>query len=179
MPSIKRIISVIGSGDLPSDHPSCKKAYLLGKALIDNGYRLVTGGYGGVMEAASKGARDSGNHKEGDIIGILRGMDRNEGNPYLDVPLTTGFGMARNQIVASSDCVVAISGSGGTLSEMAFAWGLGRMVIAYRVEGWSGELADGRIDDRKRNALTDDRVYGADDESDVIKLIGERLHHYL
>ena len=173
------MISVIGSGNVDEASPEYEKARALGRRLVNEGYRVLSGGYGGIMEGASRGAREAENYREGDVIGVLKGLSRSEGNRYLDIRLSTGFGMARNQIVASSDCVVAIAGGAGTLSEMAFAWQLGRMLIAYRVPGWSGRLADTKIDDKRRIPLDDDRVYGVETEEEVISLLKERLDLYL
>jgi uncharacterized protein (TIGR00725 family) len=87
---------------------------------------LVTGGLGGVMEAACRGARDAG----GTTIGILPGADRSAANPYVDVAIPTGLGEARNALVVrSADAVIAIGGAYGTLSEIAFALKAGKRVV--------------------------------------------------
>jgi uncharacterized protein (TIGR00725 family) len=174
------LISVIGQGDVPVDDPRYDLAVKLGKALIDKGYRLVTGGYGGIMEGASMGARQSDKYTEGDVIGILKGFDRKASNRYVDIPITTGFGIARNQIVAGSDAVIAIGGGSGTLSEIAMAWQLGRLIIAYRVEGWSGKLADRTVDGRIRYPdIDDDMVYGVDGETDAVLMLDRYLTLYM
>lgn len=144
----KRIIAVIGKGDVHEDHPAFNAAYHTGRSIIDNDMRLLTGGLGGVMEAASKGARSSPNWKDGDIIGILPGNDSGDANEYVDIPIPTGLGIARNMIVTNADGVIAIGGGAGTLSEIAFSWQKGRPVAALKIEGWSGELAGKMIDDR-------------------------------
>lgn len=96
--------------------------YLLGK----NGVVLVCGGRGGVMEAACRGAQDAG----GLTIGILPGHDTSEGNPYLDIVIPTGMGHLRNALVAQAgECVIAIGGGYGTLSEIGIALKSGRKVI--------------------------------------------------
>jgi hypothetical protein len=81
---------------------------------------LVCGGRGGVMEAACRGAREAGGH----TIGIMPGRGREDSppNPYVEFPIFTGMGFARNVIVVlSADAVIAIDGSYGTLSEIAYA----------------------------------------------------------
>ncbi|GAH11670.1 unnamed protein product, partial [marine sediment metagenome] len=79
---------------------------------------LICGGRGGVMEAACKGAKE----EKGITIGVLPGNDKENANPYIDIPIVTGMGEARNVIIArSSDAVIAIAGKYGTLSEIAFA----------------------------------------------------------
>jgi uncharacterized protein (TIGR00725 family) len=96
------------------------------------------------------------------------------------VPICTGFHFARNQIIACSDAVVAVGGGAGTLSEIAMAWQLGRLIIACRVDGWSGKIADNPLDSRKRyRDLPDDRIYGADDEREVIELLRRYLGLYM
>lgn len=175
-PKRRPMIAVIGQGDIPVDDPRYDLAVKLGGALIDNEYRLVTGGYGGIMEGASFGARQSGKYREGDVIGILKGFDPKASNEYVDVPICTGFNFARNQIIAGSDAVIAIGGGAGTLSEIAMAWQLGRLIIAYRVTGWSGKIADEPLDERIRyDDIPDDNIYGVDDENQVLELLKKYL----
>ncbi len=96
---------------------------------------LICGGLGGVMEAACRGARESG----GTTVGILPGTDRSAANPYVDIAIPTGLGEARNAIVArSADALIAIGGAYGTLSEIAFALKAGKRVVGlgtWEVEG--------------------------------------------
>jgi uncharacterized protein (TIGR00725 family) len=70
------------------------------------------------MEAAAKGAKEAG----GITIGILPGDREADANPYIDIPIVTAMGNARNVInVLTSHAVIAIEGSYGTLSEIALA----------------------------------------------------------
>ena len=165
------LVSVVGDAYLDENSEKYQIAEQIGAALIAERYRLVTGGLAGVMEAASKGARQSPHHQDGDVIAILPGTDPDTANQYADICIATGFDTARNLIIANSDAVIAVGGGGGTLSEMAVAWAHGRLVLGYRVEGWSGTLADQRIDLRIRYPnIPDDRVYG-------ISSIEEMLHY--
>ena len=84
----------------------------------------------------------------------------------------------RNSIVANADAVIAIGGGAGTLSEMAMAWQLKRMIIAYNVFGWSGKLANTRIDDRKRIEWSGDKVFSVSNSREVIQYLSEYLHYY-
>lgn len=103
-------------GNYP-DAVSLKNAERLGELIAENEYILVSGGMKGVMEAASKGAKSAG----GFVIGILPGKARDEGNPYLDIAIPTGLGYMRNaMVVLNADVIVAIDGSYGTLSEIAY-----------------------------------------------------------
>ncbi len=92
----------------------------VGREIAQRGAALVCGGRGGVMEAACRGAREAGGH----TIGIMpgRGSKDSPPNPYVEIPIFTGMGFARNVIVVlSGDAVIAIDGSYGTLSEIAYA----------------------------------------------------------
>ncbi|MBI5099747.1 MAG: TIGR00725 family protein [Nitrospirae bacterium] len=123
------IISVIGAGSCDKD--IYRIAEEVGKLISQKGATLITGGLGGVMEAASKGAKEAG----GITVGILPGFSNKEANKYVDIPITTGLSHARNIIVArSADAVIAISGGYGTLSEIAIALKLGKPVIG--IETW-------------------------------------------
>ncbi len=109
-------ISVIG-GSL-CDQEIFKAAYEVGREIARNNAILVCGGLGGVMEAACKGAKESG----GITIGILPGEDENSANIYVDIKIPTGLGYARNVLVVKAgDAIIAVDGSTGTLSEIAYA----------------------------------------------------------
>jgi len=165
-------VSVIGDAFLSESDVRYGIARELGRALISNGYRVITGGLGGCMEAVCRGCRDSPAWKEGDVIGILPGYEPSEANDFVDVPIATGLSHYRNGIVANSDAVIAIGGGSGTLSEMALAWVMNRLIIAFRVEGWSGRLADRKIDGRVRYPeIPDDRVYGVDNVEEAIEYL--------
>jgi len=170
----RAMIAIIGDASLESDSPKRKLAEELGRALISEGYRIVCGGLGGVMEAAGRGARSAPEYKDGDIVGILPGFDPSDADGSIDIPIATGLQYARNVIVANADAIVAIGGGAGTLSEMALAWSMKRLLIAYKVPGWSGELADKKLDRRLRfRDVPDDRVYGVESAREVIEFLGK------
>jgi uncharacterized protein (TIGR00725 family) len=116
-------ISVIGGGRI--GEADTEIAYEVGKLLGKQGHSLVCGGCTGVMEAACRGAKETG----GQTIGILPGVDPSEANDFVDVPIATGLSNARNVLVAlNGEAVIAIDGSYGTLSEIAHALDFGRPV---------------------------------------------------
>jgi uncharacterized protein (TIGR00725 family) len=133
-------IAVIGKG--APDEELAALAEEVGRGIADGGGVLVCGGMGGVMEAASRGARGAG----GDVIGIVPTEDTASANPYVTHAVATGIGHARNlAVVASADAVIAIGGEWGTLAEVGFARRLGRPVAALRswtVSG-AGEMEGG------------------------------------
>jgi uncharacterized protein (TIGR00725 family) len=118
------LIAVVGSATCDDDVAA--EAEAVGREIALRGAMLVCGGRGGVMEAACRGAQDAG----GVTVGILPGTDRSEANPYVDIPIVTGLGEARNAIVVrTADAVIAVSGGFGTLSEIGLALKMGRLVI--------------------------------------------------
>jgi len=125
-----RLVSVIG-GASATDREAALAAEL-GGLLAREGFTIVCGGGSGVMLAACRGAAEAG----GATLGILRGTDPAEANPYVTIAVTTGLGSSRNRIVAlSGSAVVAVGGGYGTLSEIAFALQAGRPVCAL-VSRW-------------------------------------------
>ena len=117
-------VAVIGGGH--ADEADCDAAARVGRALADAGAVVVTGGLGGVMAAASRGARDGG----GTSLGILPGVDRAVANEFVDVAMATGLGEGRNVLVVrNADAVVAVGGEFGTLSEIALALQAGIPVV--------------------------------------------------
>lgn len=112
----KPIIAVIG-GSRPNKKEK-ELAFQVGKELALHGAITICGGLGGVMEAACKGARESG----GLTIGILPGNSPDAANEYVEIPIVTGLGYARNiAVVKSAGAVIAVGGAYGTLSEISHA----------------------------------------------------------
>jgi hypothetical protein len=112
----------------------------VGREIARRGAVLVCGGLGGVMEAACRGASSEG----GLTIGILPGDSRQTANPYVRIPIVTGIGYARNvAVVKSTQAVIAIDGSYGTLSEIGHALQSGVPVIGLKT--WSLSI-DGQVD---------------------------------
>ena len=129
---VKKRVGLIG-GNAPDDK-SLKDAETMGKLIAQNGYILVNGGMGGVMEASAKGAKSA----NGFIIAIIPGRYRGEANQYSDIVIPTGLGYIRNPLVViNSDILVAIDGSFGTLSEIAYAKIYNRTV--YGLNTWNVE----------------------------------------
>lgn len=109
-------IAVIGGSKCSNE--DALLAEKVGAELARRGIALVCGGLSGVMEAACKGARS----ENGLTIGILPGHDSRDSNEYVQIPIVTGLGYARNSIVVqSAQAVIAIDGEYGTLSEISFA----------------------------------------------------------
>jgi len=122
-------ISVIGASS-PSPQASTA-AYEVGKLIASRGGVLLTGGLGGVMEEASRGAKEAG----GLVVGILPSYEHSHANPFVDIIIPTGLNRARNVVVAASgNAVIAINGSYGTLSEIALALNIGRPVIGLLLD---------------------------------------------
>ncbi|MBN2186563.1 MAG: TIGR00725 family protein [Dehalococcoidia bacterium] len=110
------IIAVIGNSSCSAEE--AKLAETVGELLAQRGAIIICGGLGGVMEAVCRGARS----KNGLTIGILPGGDSSLANPWVSIPIVTGIGEARNvAVVKSSQAVIAIGGSYGTLTEIAHA----------------------------------------------------------
>jgi uncharacterized protein (TIGR00725 family) len=129
------IIGIIGAGDASVEERNI--AQEVGKEIARNGCTLLCGAMGGVMEASCQGAKSHG----GTTIGILPGTSKAGCNPYIDYPIVTGMGHGRNIIVASSsDAIIAIGGSFGTLSEIAFALRLKIPIIGIKTWDVSSDI---------------------------------------
>ena len=125
-----KIIAVVGGGD-PSDEEA-RLAEEVGCELARQGAILICGGLSGVMQAACKGAQSQG----GMTIGILPGDNRKSANRYVQIPIVTNLGYARNVIVVkSAQAIIAIGGKYGTLTEIAYALDAKIPVIGLRT--WS------------------------------------------
>ena len=116
MTTRKVIVAVIGTRQ-PSPEES-KLAEEVGRELAKNGVILICGGLGGVMEDTCRGARAEG----GLTIGVIPGDDRKSANSYVQIPIVTGIGYARNVIIVkSAQAIIAVGGGYGTLTEIGYA----------------------------------------------------------
>ena len=142
------LIAVVGGTKASPEN--LRLAEEVGRELARRGVVLVCGGYEGVMEAACKGAKLEG----GTTVGILSGDDTSNINPYVDIPICTGMGYARNVIIVkSAGAVIAVDGAYGTLSEIAHA--LGEDIPVIGLNTWTlvreGQEDDGIV--RAKNAV--------------------------
>jgi len=124
------IIAVVGNSSCSPEES--RLAETVGELLAQRGATIICGGLGGVMEAVCRGAKSEG----GLTVGVLPGEDSSMANPWVDIPIVTGVGYARNMaVVKSAQAVIAISGNYGTLSEIAYALKSGIPVIGLNT--WS------------------------------------------
>ena len=152
------IVAVVGAGITGADVETVAEE--VGRLLAERGAVVLTGGLGGVMAAASRGAATAG----GTTIGVLPGDDRADANEWVGVAIATGLGEARNALVArAADALIAVGGEFGTLSEIALALKLGRPVIG--IDTW--EIA--------RSGMTADPILRARDAAHAVDLAFERV----
>ena len=110
-------------------------AYELGKAIASEGWITLSGGRNaGVMDEVSRGAKEY----DGLTIGILPGVRKNNVSQYVDIPIMTGMGSARNNInILTADVVVACGLGAGTASEIALAIKAKKPIILLGVDAQS------------------------------------------
>ncbi|MCS6843042.1 MAG: TIGR00725 family protein [Caldilineales bacterium] len=129
-------VAVIGGGVCSPEEEAIAEA--VGRGLARAGAVVLTGGRGGVMAAASRGAAEAG----GLTVGILPGDEASQANPWVRLPIVTGLGEARNAVLMrTAQAVIAIGGEYGTLSEIAFALKFRRPVVGLHT--WYGVDKDG------------------------------------
>lgn len=153
------LVAVVGPGD--ADAEVYELARAVGRELARRGFVVVTGGLGGVMAAAARGAGEAG----GRAVGVLPGDDPAEANPHLSDVVPTGLGEYRNALVVRDAAgLIAVGGSWGTLSELALAVRVGKPVASLR--GWD-------VRDEAGQAV--DGVVGFDAPAAAVQWIAERL----
>jgi len=131
----KPIIAVIGAGSCNEE--IYKLAEEVGREIAIRGGIVVCGGLFGVMEACCRGAKSSG----GLTIGVLPGISIDDANDYVDIPIATGMGIARNAIIAQTGRVaIAVAGEYGTLSEIGIFLKLGKPVVGLRTWNFTKDI---------------------------------------
>jgi uncharacterized protein (TIGR00725 family) len=113
------VISVFGSSRPAVGEADYESARALGRALAAAGFCVCSGGYGGVMEAASRGAKEAGGH----TLGITASFFRRQANPWVDKELRVATWEERLfELVRRGEGYVACKGGTGTLVELAVVW---------------------------------------------------------
>lgn len=174
----RRRVAVFGSSEPRENDPLYDLAREVGANLAKAGFDVVTGGYGGVMEAASRGSVESGGGAHGVLCSIFGGRT---GNPYLTSHETTPDLFARTgRLIDHAAAFIVLDGKAGTLAELAFLWALqragcldGRPVVVWS-DAW-GEVTDvlsrrGHLD---RNEL--DATYRAAQPREAAETIARLL----
>ena len=175
----RKTVAVIGNHKIEEGSVRYEMAYGIGKALVDNGYRVQTGGLKGVMRAVMQGAKASKNYREGDTIALVPSFDTETANEYADIVIPTGLDVMRNALVANAYAVIGIGGGAGTLCEYAFAWSFDRLIIAFEnTGGWSEKLANTKIANDRYPEIPDDRVYGVKSVDEAIRVLNEKINVY-
>jgi hypothetical protein len=140
-------ILVVGSDSDHCTEHAYKLAYAVGEEVALKGAILITGGLGGIMEAASKGAKARG----GLVVGIIPQDEKRFANAYCDVVIPTGLGYSRNFVTAySGDAVIVVGGGVGTAIEAGVAYQKGKPIVALRGSGGTADKIYGQyLDDRQ------------------------------
>jgi len=125
-----RIVTIFGGAKCSESDPEYLEARMLGRMLAESGFTICTGGYLGVMEAASRGAREAG----GRVLGIVMNQFKSEPNRFLTEKVATDHFYDRLQnLIVRSVGFVAFKGGMGTVTEISLVWNkLQTKVLPYR-----------------------------------------------
>ena len=116
---MKKIITVFGSSKPVNNEEQYLTAYNLGKQLALSGFDICTGGFNGIMEAASKGAVEGGSEAIGVTVNLWNGRT----NKYVTKEIVCDTLFERiNKLINLGDAFVVLQGGTGTLLELAAAW---------------------------------------------------------
>ena len=161
-------ISVVGFDDDSCTEVAREAAYRVGAAIAREGATVVCGGLGGVMEAASKGAREAGGH----VLGIIPSADSVQANRYCEFVVATGIGKSRNFVVAySGDAMIVVGGGAGTISEVAAAYQVAKPITTVKGTGGVADEWAGRYLDDRRTRL----ILGGSSPEDAVKKVMREL----
>lgn len=115
----ERIVTIFGGSKTVESDPEYAVARRVGELLADAGFTICTGGYLGVMEAASRGAREHG----GRVLGIVMNQFKHDPNRFLtDKVATPHFYERLQQLITRSVGFIAVKGGMGTVTELSLVW---------------------------------------------------------
>jgi uncharacterized protein (TIGR00730 family) len=158
-----KIVTVFGSSRAGKNSRIYKEAYQLGKLLAEAGIILCNGGYGGTMDAASRGAKEAG----GRTVGITMEAFRRSPNPWIDVESRATSSMERLMVMTSiADAFIVLQGGVGTLAEMAFVWSSTAIGELRKPVLLMGDAWRETIDNLSKHMLI------GEDDRGLLKLVG-------
>jgi uncharacterized protein (TIGR00725 family) len=115
----EKIVTIFGGSKCDESHPEYEQARRIGQILAEQGFTICTGGYLGVMEAASRGARERG----GRVLGIVMNQFKGEPNRFLTDKVATDHFYDRLQgLIQRSVGFIAVKGGMGTVTEISLVW---------------------------------------------------------
>src|SRR3981081_1843110 len=118
-------VTVFGGSRVEPDSDEYVAAHQLGRALAERGFSVVTGGYNGVMEAVSRGAKEAGGHVIGVTVDVIARNFERLPNAFIDQEVRTAALLERiDKLVELGDAYVVLPGGGGTLAELGIVWNL-------------------------------------------------------
>ena len=164
----KRQILVIGHNTNGCTPKHEKIAYDVGVEIAKSNSVLLTGGLGGVMAAASHGAKDA----NGLTVGIIPQDDAGLANEYCDIVIPTGMGLTRDFLNAlSADGTIIVGGGSGTLSEVCASYMHKKPMVAIRnLNGTVAQYIDGYLDHRENV-----KIIGVDSAQEAVNKILELI----
>lgn len=177
----RKLIAIIGDTTFESGRQGDQWQIVknIAKTLLDNNFRIVTGGIGDLPRAVYEGAVSSKNYSGNDLISILPGYDPSVAEDYSNIVIATGLDIARSIIISNSDAIIAVGGGAGTLMELSSAWELKRPIIAYDYRGWSQKLGNFIVDQRVRyENINYDKVFLVNSVEEIISLLNSILPIY-
>jgi hypothetical protein len=184
MTTPKKIITVFGSSRPEEGHADYAEALALGGALAAAGFTVCTGGYGGVMEAVSRGAGEAGGH----VLAVTSTFFRSRTNRWVQDETSVATWQERLfELVRRGDGYVACKGGTGTLVELAVVWEmLNKKAMAQRPfvvlgDFWQPILDRVREVERghasRRGESSDPLVHQAPNPAKAARFLAARLAH--
>jgi uncharacterized protein (TIGR00725 family) len=173
----ERIVTIFGGSKCDENSPEYKEARELGAILAEAGFTICTGGYLGVMEAASRGAREKG----GRVLGIVMNQFKSEPNRFLTDKVATNHFYERLQnLISRSIGFVALRGGIGTVAEVALVWNkLQTRVIENRPLILLGECWKEVTASWQKSLVVSDKdislLYFANDARNACRIIFEKV----
>jgi uncharacterized protein (TIGR00730 family) len=171
-----RIVTIFGGSKCGHDSDEYRDAREIGFKLAQAGFTICTGGYLGVMEAASRGAREAG----GRVFGIVMNQFKSEPNRYLTDKVATNHFYDRLQnLITRSVGFVALRGGMGTVTEISLVWNkLMTRVLDRRPIVLVGDCWKDVVDSWRKNLVVSDEdlsyIDFAHDAEEATRIIIEK-----
>lgn len=163
-------ITIFGGSQPKPGSPAYAQAYELGKLLALAGHTVLTGGYMGSMEAASRGANEAGGHVIGVTCADIEAWRNSHANAWVKEERRFATLQERlNELVLACDAAIALPGGPGTLAEISLTWNL---MIVHLIPRKLLILVGGEWKNVVQTFLQEFTEYTYQDQENLITFVG-------
>lgn len=164
------VVTIFGSSQAKEGDEDYKRGRLLGKKLAEGGYTVCNGGYGGIMEATARGAKEA----DGETIGVTTEEFGGQANRWVDQEIRTKKWNERLfKLIELGDAYVVLDGGTGTLVELFVVWEMLNKKLIQRPLFVLGHQLQGLVSEIRKfpQVIHNDHIFFVKTPEQILKFL--------